>query len=268
MDINTTQEINNWLSGDRNYNTGIALLQRYGKNKILAAGLAKAGKERSEQNHKKLAYELGKLVGSNQLVVGSTVQSSKPNLQPVTRNPQPATRNPQPVTLSGVEALNPELFPPVIRRIKYEYAEQYRNRDIQHKKMAAVPTENNAANNQARAAHLAEVKVSSARMEELYTHLQAFETNGTLPDENLLWPKPKQPEQLPDDAARLKLMKKNLQTANGKDRNLLEYQTERKGDKETPMPDGPKRKRIELRIKEREKQIAEIEDKLFELEIR
>ena len=271
------EEIKSWLDGERNYSAGVALLQRYGKNKVLATGLAKAGKEKFEQNHKKLAYELGKLVGSKELVVGSWQQHETRNLQTVTharmnqsggRNPQPGTLNPEPGTDDFVPNVNSkpiDQYPPIIRRVKYEYAELFKKRSISHRKMAEIPEENSEANKQARAAHLAETKAISKRLELLYQHLQAYEVTGTIPNENELWPKQNDPQPPDDNIARLRTVKKNLQTSNGKDRNLLEYQQEKKGKKPAPMPDGPKRKKIEERIKEREKQIAVIDDKLFEL---
>lgn len=253
------EEIKAWLAGERDYSAGVALLQRYGKNKILAAGLAKFGKERIEQNHKKLAYELGKLAGSKELVVGS-------RQQPGTRNhkPEPGIRINDDF-IPNVNSKPIDQYPPIIRRVKYEYAELFKKRSISHRKMAEIPEENSEANKQARAAHLAETKAISKRLELLYQHLQAHEVTGAIPDENELWPKQNDPQPPDDNIARLRTVKKNLQTSNGKDRNLLEYQQEKKGKKPAPMPDGPKRKKIEERIKEREKQIAVIDDKLFEM---
>lgn len=265
------EEIKSWLDGERNYSAGVALLQRYGKNKVLATGLAKAGKEKFEQNHKKLAYELGKIAGSTNMAVNPP---SVPPLQRGTKPEAPSDRviragsGKQQAADDFVPHLNSkpiDQYPPIIRRVKYEYAELFRKRSISHRKMAEIPEENSEANKQARAAHLAETKAISKRLELLYQHLQAHEVTGAIPDENELWPKQNDPQPLDDNIARLRTVKKNLQTSNGKDRNLLEYQQEKKGKKPAPMPDGPKRKKIEERIKEREKQIAEIEDKLFEL---
>jgi hypothetical protein len=64
----------------------------------------------------------------------------------------------------------------------------------------------------------------------------------------------------------LKRKKKNLQTANTKDNNLLLYQNKSKLDSKHPMPEGPKRTKIETRIKNRKLQINDIETQLSELE--
>ena len=127
-----------------------------------------------------------------------------------------------------------------------------------------MPTENSTANMDARAKLLGEIKLITSRMEELYSHLEAFEKTGALPDAAILWPKPPESEQLPDDADKLRLMKKNLQTSNTKDRNLLVYQQQKKADTPATMPDGPKRKMIEQRIKAREREIEKIDRKLRE----
>lgn len=257
------EEIKEWFAGKRDYHQGVALMQRFSKLRVLANTLAKPGKEKFEQNHKKLAYELGKLKGSNNLVADKIKpDADRPKTGAVVVPPAPGIDDHMPL----VNDRPATEYPPIIRKIKYEYAELYRHRSIQHKKMAALPAENNETNNKARALCLADVKAASARMDLLYEYIRAFEEKGTLPDGNLLWPKQKE-EELPNSADRLKQIKKNLQSANSKDRNLLEYQSGRKGDKETPMPDGPKRKKIEARIKDREKHIAEIDNKLFDLEI-
>jgi hypothetical protein len=262
--MNAVNEINNWLSNNRDYHTGIALLQRYGKNKVLAATLSKPGKEKFEQNRKKLVYELQKITGSHARIVAAVVLPAKPVKKPNPVLPQAPVQlipliNHKPITE----------YPETIRRIKHEYSELYNRRSIKHKAMGDVPTENSPANMDARAKLLGEIKLITSRMEELYRHLEAYEKTGVIPDAAILWPKPPEPEQLPDDADKLRLMKKNLQTSNTKDRNLLEYQQQKKADTPANMPDGPKRKMIEGRIKAREKMIEKIDWKLREqLEIK
>jgi len=61
-------------------------------------------------------------------------------------------------------------------------------------------------------------------------------------------------------------LKKNLQSANTKDQNMLEFQDAKKGDKPNPMPAGPKRQKLEFRIKDRIAQIEEIDYKILSLD--
>ena len=258
-----TEEIQAWLAGDRDYSAGIALLQRYGNKKILAATLAKPGKERNEQNHRKLAYELSKVAGMPKTDIPAP--QPKPVAAPVKEKLVYGPALPPDQEPELYEVRPDGQYPDVIRRIKYEFSELYTRRSILHKNMAAIPAENNTANMNARSGMLEEIKKLSIRMDVLYLHLKAYEDNGAVPAEAELWPKPKATEQLPQEPDKLKLMKKNLQTANTKDRNLLQYQQQQKASSDAPMPDGPKRKKIILRIKEREKQIAEIDEKLLKI---
>ena len=67
---------------------------------------------------------------------------------------------------------------------------------------------------------------------------------------------------LPDDPAQLRNMRKNLQTNQVKARNLLAYQSKHKLDKPNPMPDGYKREVLNVRLREYQQQIDEINKKL------
>lgn len=52
-------EITNWLNSDRNYDNGVFLYQKYGKNPVLKRLFP--GREKFQAE--KLAYELGKIIG-------------------------------------------------------------------------------------------------------------------------------------------------------------------------------------------------------------
>jgi hypothetical protein len=86
-----------------------------------------------------------------------------------------------------------------------------------------------------------------------------------VPTEAEIWPTPKEKAktELPDDVEILKKMKKNQQSANTKDQSLLDYQSEKQGTVKKPMPNGPKRMKLENRIKARLKMIEEIDYKLL-----
>ena len=137
-----------------------------------------------------------------------------------------------------------------------------------HKQMREVPAANTDDNCAKRSSLLAEIKALSAQMDFLHEFINEYEKTGKLPIEEQVWPKPKEkkPVELPTDINELKKMKKNLQTANTKHRNMLLYGQNTKANKEHPMPDGPKRQRIEMQINERIRRIEEIEKKIFEEE--
>jgi hypothetical protein len=190
--------------------------------------------------------------------------------KPAASSQQPAARSQKPAA-SGQPPDPPEPdrakeYPKVIRRLKYEYSDLYTKRSVLHKRMRGVPPENSEQNMNQRALLLQEMETITDRMEFLYSFIETWEKTGNVPIEEEIWPAKKKTE-LPDDLEELKRIKKNLQSANTKDRNRLLYGKLTKGKKENPMPDGPKRQRLEFRIRKREKDIEEIEQKMVDSEV-
>jgi hypothetical protein len=158
-------------------------------------------------------------------------------------------------------------YPPIIRRIIAEYAETFQERSKTHRILTEMPQGNSQTLKTKRAEIFDLVKSFTVRLEYLFKVRQQFELNGELPLEDEVWPKPQELQEttLSDDPEELRKMKKNQQTANTKDQNMLDYQTMIKGDEKKTMPSGPKRTRIENRIKGRLKFIQEIDLKLVSL---
>jgi len=158
-------------------------------------------------------------------------------------------------------------YPPIIRRIIAEYAETFQERSKTHRILTEMPQGNSQALKTKRAEIFDLVKSFTIRLEYLFKIRQQFEQNGELPIEDEVWPKPQELQEttLTDDPEELRKMKKNQQSANTKDQNMLDYQTMIKGDEKKTMPSGPKRTRIENRIKGRLKFIQEIDLKLVSL---
>jgi hypothetical protein len=158
-------------------------------------------------------------------------------------------------------------YPPIIRRIIAEYAETFQERSKTHRILTEMPQGNSQALKTKRAEIFDLVKAFTIRLEYLFKIRQQFEQNGELPLEDEVWPKPQELQEttLTDNPEELRKMKKNQQTANTKDQNMLDYQTMVKGDEKKTMPSGPKRTRIENRIKGRLKFIQEIDLKLVSL---
>ena len=155
-------------------------------------------------------------------------------------------------------------YPPIIRRVIAEYAELFQERSKMHRIMAEMPEGNSQSLKTKRAEIFNIIKSISARLEFLYAIQKQYELNGEIPPEDEIWPTPK-PEakpELPDDPEQLRKMKKNQQSANSKDQNLLDYQSAIKSETKKPMPAGPKRMRTENRMKARLKFIQEIDLKL------
>jgi hypothetical protein len=252
------------------------LYGQFGKNIFLKADFH--SKQRKYAT--KIIYELCKSVGLNY------AQLQKENLIPVIQELSPVQIQPsEPVHKSfisvdppadipelsempeALSATNIAEYPPSIRRIISEYAEIFQERSKTHRILTEMPQGNSQTLKTKRAEIFDLVKSFTVRLEYLFKIRQQFELNGELPLEDEVWPMPKElPETtLSDDPEELRKMKKNQQTANTKDQNMLDYQTMIKGDEKKTMPSGPKRTRIENRIKGRLKFIQEIDLKLVSL---
>ena len=181
--------------------------------------------------------------------------------------------NPSAIDLSLAEmpesfsAINIAEYPPIIRRIISEYAETFQERSKTHRILTEMPQGNSQSLKTKRAEIFDLVKAFTIRLEYLFMVRKQFEQNGELPLEDEVWPKPQELQEttLSDDPEELRKMKKNHQTANTKDQNMLDFQMMVKGDEKKTMPSGPKRTLIENRIKGRLKFIQEIDLKLVSL---
>jgi hypothetical protein len=110
------------------------------------------------------------------------------------------------------------------------------------------------------------IKSISARLEILYSAKKEFDEKGIIPQENEVFPietEDAEPDIASLDEAALKKQKKNLQSSNSKDQTILDYQSKECTEVKTPMPNGPKRVKIEMRISDRNKKIVEIETYLL-----
>jgi len=95
-----------------------------------------------------------------------------------------------------------------------------------------------------------------------------YYTNGTIPDIKTLTSNNTESSassDLPDDLQNLKDLKKQIQSLLSKDQHMLDYQQNKKGNNLNPMPKGPKRTKIELRMKSRTEALETIERKLLAL---
>jgi hypothetical protein len=157
-------------------------------------------------------------------------------------------------------------YPPVIRRIIHEYAALFQERSKLHSVMTGMP-ESNAESVCAKRKELFDlIKSISARLEILYSAKKEFDEKGIIPQENEVFPVETEEAEADIatlDEATLKKQKKNLQSGNSKDQTILDYQLKERTGVKTPMPDGPKRVKIEMRISDRNKKIVEIDTLLL-----
>ena len=158
-------------------------------------------------------------------------------------------------------------YPPIIRRIIHDYAALFQERSKLHSVMTEMP-ESNADSVCAKRVELFDlIKSISARLEILYSAKKEFDEKGIIPEEYDVFPPVGKEETEPDiaslDEAALKKQKKNLQSSNSKDQTILDYQSKERTEVKIPMPNGPKRLKIEMRINDRNKKIVEIETLLL-----
>ncbi len=282
-----------WLQAGAGYEQGAALYVQVGKNRNMAA-LFPGRKYRFQS---KLRYELCKSVGLDwkKLPSGTKIEEGPGVIRPAPVSDSDssfsfASPSPSPypsIVVSdspdhGCPALNDsEQYPSVVRRVIHEYGEAYRERSRLHYQMSTGPGDNTSESMAVRRDLLARIKALSLRMDELFTAKDNYLRSKVLPDAAALWPPGKdsvsssssstsssisslEDQPLPDDPLELRRLKKNLQTYNVKDNNLLLYQSATVQPQKHPMPAGPRRLGIEKRIRARLKQIERIDYKLVE----
>lgn len=268
------QKVIDWFSGGMNYNDGIKLLVSItGRPNVVHTF---SGYENSLSG--KLCYEILKASKMadirNWKQVAAALKSGQPiETQIQSVKVQPAT----PAAMPKIDAADKDIetidgpekqlheYPAIVRRIVHEYASVFQERSKLHFAMSEMPESNSESMMAKRAEIFDIVKASTVRLQQLYEAKLAYDKDGTLPDEKLLYPvveKAKSYSEL--SAEEIKRIKKNLQTGNSKDQRLLDYQSAERKDEKTPMPEGLKRKKLEMRILRRTKEIEKLDEILFQ----
>lgn len=272
-----------WLSAGANYDQGTALYARVGKNRNMAA-LFPGKKYRMES---KLRYELCKSVGLDwkKLQLGTEVDDGLAAKQPVPVSSSvsslssasfSASPSPSSVVSASPDNELPVLkdsgqYPSDVRRVIHEYGEGYRKRSQLHSQMTSLPEYNQPEIVAQRRELLMQIKALSLRMEVLFQAKENYQLHRILPEPGALWPEPvvspgsaSRDQPLPSDPVELRKLKKNLQTYNVKDNNMLLYQSVTAQPQKHTMPEGPRRLGLEKRIRGRLRTIEKIELKLVE----
>ena len=272
-----------WLQAGADYDQGTALYARVGKNRNMAS-LFPGKKYRMES---KLRYELCKSVGLDwkKLPLRVEFDAGMAAMQPVpitgsvsSFSSASASVSASPVSFatalsdSELPVLDEsEQYPSDVRRVIHEYGEGYRKRSQLHLQMTSLPENNQPETVARRRDLLMQIKAFSLRMEVLFQAKENYQLHRIVPDPAVLWPEPavspgyaSRDKPLPDDSVELRRLKKNLQTYNVKDNNMLLYQSVTAQSEKHPMPDGPRRLGLEKRIRGRLRTISQIELKLVE----
>lgn len=112
------QTINEWLAGNRDYASGLALLAKYSKNRILLQNLSR------KPMPAKLEYELHKL----------SKTPEPPVVPPADLLPATAPK-PAPALIGGKPKVNPDDLPDHLRQLWQETAEKYRLARATHEQL-------------------------------------------------------------------------------------------------------------------------------------
>ncbi len=182
----------------------------------------------------------------------------------------------------------PEMWPPVIDRIKEEVKKLYEQRALVQKALVDLGDANDEET-KAKAIELGDLANKlGVRHQELEEAKELFFKEKVIPNEEELFPeetnedenegddpdtsgetsdqtkgdqKPKVIEityKWAGDPAKAMQRKGNLISSLTKDRNKLKYQSDKKLDAENPMPEGDKRNEVLERIQNKEKEMAAI----------
>ena len=254
-----------WWHNSRDYKAGIMLLAKFSKNKTLIHTLSR---KHEQFGRRKLEYELPKAVRLDFRNMPEKPAIS--NISPKNLLLDAIINNPITKVFSGDDSEDsteekPGEYPKVIRKLKYEYSELYKKRGVAHKEMGKVGSTNTPENNDARKKLLEDIKIISARMDFVYGHIDQFDKKNILPAEDILFPDKKIVETIITLPV-LKAKRKLLVSANYKDKNIILYQSREKQTTENILPPGPKRDKIELRMKKRTAKIEAIESQMLNIE--
>ena len=236
-------EILQWLTNGKDYQTGIALLERHQRNRMLVQHFQHSTPKFAAA---KLEYELRKLLKGKSVATNLT----RPTAPPWTL-----------INVSKPKAAKSETpIPSIIVQAKDELYELFTAISTAHRKLYELG-EGNSGDVVAQRRRILEDRLPLIRRyEKLYPLKERYFDTGKLPDELVRMVREKveeQPAPVPmDGRAKLEkltdmeLMKKehsikvNINTT----RNRLEYQANRKLDTPNPMPESPLRSKLEAKL--------------------
>ena len=246
-------DIIQWLTNGKDYQTGIALLERHQRNRMLVQHFQRSTPKFAAA---KLEYELRKLLKGK---VVAAVQA-KPTAPPWT-----VINVPKP---KAAKAETP--IPAIIVQAKDELYELFTAISTAHRKLYELG-EGNSEDIVAQRRRILEDRLPFIRRyEKLYPLKERYFDTGKVPDELVRMVREKvveEPAPVPTDGRAelekltdMELLKKehsikvNINTT----RNRLEYQANRKLDTPNPMPESPLRSKLEAKLADLRTQYANV----------
>ncbi len=246
------EEIIRWIEDPlRDYTAGAALYARYGKNRLLARSLMRGAAKFWQP---KLEYELRKLIAS--MEARAATDKAQRRL--------PSRKAPR------VERVEPV----AILAAKKEIVSLYGIIGRMHRELYDIGTSNSSDAVKARKKILDRRIPIIERADRLYILKEEWYVgNAGAADEIaalLAAPLERQPslavpprmEVVGMSDINLSKRKTQLRSSITKTKNMLDFQSIRKGDTPTPMPEGQKRTEFEKKLKELKKEYAEVSAEL------
>ena len=246
-------EILQWLTNGKDYQTGIALLEKHQRNRMLVQHFRHSTPKFAAA---KLEYELRKLLKGKSTATTQT----RPTAPPWTL-----------INLSKPKAAKSETpIPSIIVQAKDELYELFTAISTAHRKLYELG-EGNSEEVVAQRRRILEDRLPLIRRyEKLYPLKERYFDTGKVPDELVRMVREKveeQPVPVPTDGraeleklSDMELLKKehSLKVNINKTRNRLEYQANRKLDTPNPMPESPLRTKLEAKLNDLRNQYATI----------
>lgn len=250
-------EIIAWFNSNQDYQTGIDLLERISPKQRMLGKLLKRGDTRSSRE--KLVYELNKIAGLKKV----PKPSGKVMKRPV-KVDKPVDVEEQEINYNLIKGKDIDLYPVEIRALVREYSGMYMKRGQLHTMLKKAGSANDADSISIRQSIIAEIEQLSGIMEVMHKRFSVYEKTGEIVPE-----KAENADQEDDEtndisklsSTQLKALKKNLQTSKVKDQNIILYGTKTipEDKKERPLPEGPRRIKLEKRVARKEQQIYDID---------
>ena len=176
--------------------------------------------------------------------------------------------------------LQNEEYPPIVKRLLFEYSGSYNMRSISHNDLKAIGEGNSDEECAKRKAVLFFIDSQSMRQDAYWKAFEAYKADGTIPTEELFVadytpeeksdPEPEAGKKekefiMADDLETLKKQSDNWRIKISKADNRLNFQSDKKEDKPNPMPEGPKRITVEKRIAQLTAEKLQIDTKIANL---
>lgn len=264
---NIKKEIIKWFNSNQDYTEGLRLLEKVSKKNKVISKLVRKGSTRSSVE--KLTWELNKIAGLKNIPQARKAVYIKPK-KPVVKVAKQAPEQESNIIFNLIGKNDINDYPADVRRLVREYSGKYMLRGKKHAELRRIPEDNFPETVEKRKDLIDEIRVISDRLEELYKAFEAYEDSGSIDIESL-WPEDFKKVEAPKktfSVDELKILKKNIQSSITKDRNVLLYgsKTKSKDGKENPIPDGPRRTRLEKRVAKKEAEILSLDQQIAELE--